>query len=105
MRILLCLCFVSVLTVTLVGCDSGNKPASPINSSPAVSSNDALKARLDEMAKTGAAGSALAGMEEVIGKIEDATKRESLMKNYKLLSQANSPEEVKKLAEEMASQL
>jgi hypothetical protein len=65
-----------------------------------------LKKRLEELAVTGAYGSALEGLSESIDKlVEDPEKKKSLLQDAAALNAAQSEEQVKPIAKRMAEKL
>jgi hypothetical protein len=96
--------FCVLLLVSLAGCGQSSSPPNP-KVDAAVNSTDELKSRLQQVADTGIAGSALAGVQDQINQLSDATKKDDLLKDYQKLSKATNPAEIKKIANEMISKL
>lgn len=91
--------------VALAGCGRG-APTS-IDAPIRYTSNDALRARLEEVSKYGDGGSSLGGISESIAELTktDSVKGEKLLADFKRLDTTDSKEERKKIAQEMAEQL
>jgi hypothetical protein len=73
----------------------------------ATHSREELKVRLQEIANTGAAGSALAGMKSGIEalKATDEKLAAALLADFEKLEKANGPAQAKSLAKKMADSL
>lgn len=96
------------LALAFSGCGSeAAKPTVPVEEQNKVSGRDELKKRLAEIAQTGTAGSATAGMSAGIEAIraEDAKLADALAADLKKLESTSNPADVKKLAEAMAAKL
>ena len=96
------------LALALSGCGSeAAKPTVPVEEQNKVSGRDELKKRLAEIAQSGTAGSATAGMSAGIEAIraEDAKLADALAADLKKLESTTNPAEEKKLAEAMAAKL
>jgi hypothetical protein len=97
------------LGIALPGCG----PNDPVIETPdnqqftAVNSSvPELKKRLEELAVTGAYGSALEGLSESIEKlVEDPATKKSLLQDAATLNAAQSEEQVKPIAKRMAEKL
>lgn len=94
----------------VLGCGGGNSgpadPAPSLDASKAVPT-DQLKQTLDEVGKTGEAGSATAGLRAGIEALnaKDPAKGAGLLKDLGDLEATTDPEELKMIAKRMASQL
>lgn len=86
--------------VLAVGCGGGAPAPAPVVD-PALKDKAELKSRLDGIAQTGNAGSALAGMRQEIEKIGD----KSLTADLDQLEKAQNPEIVKQIAKRMSDKL
>lgn len=94
--------------ISFVGCDSGGgAPSPPVEQTNQPTSNTELKQRLNEIAQSGQAGSALAGVRESIEqmKASDPQKAEALLKDLDKLESTGDPSQVKAIAKRMADQL
>jgi hypothetical protein len=93
---------ICLLSFLLVGCTGPSTPPSPTPpSQPTVESNEVLKQRLNGMAESGTAGSALGGMREAIQKLG----KEDLLKDLDELEKAQDPAAVKAIAKRMLEKL
>ena len=88
----------------LVGCGEPTAPADAVDETAAVDTGE-LKTALQEVANTGVVSSGLAGAEETIKQMSDAAKKESLLEKYAELMSASKESDVKRIANEMASEL
>ena len=97
--------FAIAVFIALAGCGRG-APA-PIDAPIRYNSTDALRARLEEVAKYGDGGSSLGGIPESIAELtkSDPVKGEKLLADFRRLDTADSKDERKKIAQEMADQL
>jgi hypothetical protein len=104
MRVFSALCLSGVLAASLVGCGGGSPPGevSPIGE---VKSVDELKQRLQYVADSGQAGSALAGLDAEINKIADEAKKKALLADFAKLSATQDPNAAKALAKAMIAKL
>jgi hypothetical protein len=104
MRVSSALLMTVVLAASLVGCGGGSPPgeASPIGE---VKSVEELKQRLQYVADSGQAGSALAGLDTEINKIPDEAKKKALLAEFAKLSNTQDPNAAKALAKSMISKL
>jgi len=95
-------CGMLVAVQLILGCGSrGSAPALDPDP-PTIASTDELRQRLEYIATSGIAGSGLAGMPEIIGRLENAA---AFQADYRRLETAASPEEVKSIAQEMLKKL
>jgi hypothetical protein len=101
MHRLVSLCLVGLLTAVLIGCESSSPSSTTPSKGPEVTSNQQLKDRLSGMAQSGFAGSALAGMPEMVKKVG----KPDLDKDMEELQTAKSPEAIKTIAKRMADKL
>jgi len=101
MHRLVSLCLVGLLTVVLIGCESSSPSSTTQPKGPELTSNQQLKDRLNGMAQSGFAGSALAGMPEMVKKVG----KPDLDKDMEELQTAKSPEAIKTIAKRMADKL
>jgi len=99
MNLLRTLSVLSLLLVGVIGC--GNPDAVVPEDTTAVSSKDQLKTRLQDIAKTGVAGSGLAGMREMIQPLN----KPALMQDLTKLENAKTPAQVKAVAQSMLKKL
>jgi len=83
----------------VVGCGGAPAPVAAID--PSVKDKAELKSRLDGIAETGNAGSALAGMRQEIEKVGD----KSLAADMDQLEKAQNPDAVKQIAKRMSDKL
>jgi hypothetical protein len=103
MHRLVSLCLVGLLTAVLIGCESSSSsPSSTAQpKGPEITSNQQLKDRLNGVAQSGFAGSALAGMPEMVKKLG----KPDLDKDMEELQTAKSPEAIKTIAKRMADKV
>jgi len=105
MRWLRCLCLINLLAVVLVGCGQSSTSEGPETlPDSSVKSNAEMKERLQYVAETGAGGSALAGMREILQGAGD----ESLLTDFDALEKADQVgdmEKVKQIAKRMIGKL
>jgi len=94
------------LAVGLTGCGRSrmgtgtNAPAA--EAKPTIESDAQLKERLEYIANSGAAGSALGGLPEFI---EKHAKQKELMAEFKKLQAATTPDQIKSIAKAMLGKL
>ena len=96
------------LALAFSGCGSeAARPSIPVEEANKSSGREDLKKRLLEIAKTGTAGSATAGMGAGIESIraQDAKLADTLAADLKKLETMSNPAEIKKFAEAMAAKL
>ncbi len=93
------------LLVSVFGCGQGSVPADIPSAVPEVPTTDQLKSRLESVAESGTAGSALAGMPEAIAQVSDPAKRDALMADYQKLEGATAPNTIKQIAKSMLEKL
>jgi hypothetical protein len=93
--------------VTGCGSSQSTTPSLSPEQLNAVNSREELKKRLEEIANSGAAGSALAGMKGGIEalKATDEKLATALLADFEKLDKANGPTQVKSLAKKMADSL
>jgi len=106
-RIASLLLLVSPLFV-IAGCEGqASGPPTNVEQQNQATSKADLKTRLQEIAKTGVAGSGTAGMSAGIESLraENSALADDLLAALKKLESAKSPAEVTKLANEMAGKL
>jgi hypothetical protein len=101
MRLIYALCISMLLSVCVIGCGGGADPEATSSDEPAAASNAELKERLEYIAGSGEAGSALAGLQEPI----DASGDESLKADFTKLQSETNPAKVKAIAKQMAAKL
>jgi hypothetical protein len=85
----------------MIGCGQGSSPPSPESPAPEVSSEIALKERLEFIAENGGMGSAFAGIVEMCEKNGD----KALVAEAKKLLGVQDPETAKKIAKGMLTKL
>lgn len=90
-----------LLATVLTGCGGSGGTPGPTTDPNQQLAKDQLKERLDSIAKSGQAGSALAGMKASI----EQTGDKSLLADYDRLEKAKSPAEAKKIAAEMSAKI
>lgn len=86
----------------LVGCGGRSSGPAVDPGPPTIASRDELRQRLEYIAESGVTGSGLAGMPEIIGRLDDASAFEA---DYRRLESAQSPEAIKSVAREMLKKL
>jgi hypothetical protein len=92
------------VALPLAGCGQGTSaPVEKMDAS--VSSTDELKTRVQQIADSGVAGSALAGVQDQINLVSDAAKKEKLQKIYDELSKERDAAKIKALASDMLKEL
>lgn len=93
----------TVLAVQLIiGCGSRGSAPAVDPGPPTIASKDELRQRLEYIATSGITGSGLAGMPEIIERLENAAVFEA---DYRRLEAAESPEAIKSIAQEMLKKL
>lgn len=109
MRNFLTSCLLAVaLAGVLAGCGGSGGTGTPVDPGALnkAASRAELKTRLEEIAKSGVAGSGLAGMDaSITSVVEDAALQKELLEEYSKLSSAKGPAQVKSIATKMASKL
>lgn len=94
----------------IAGCGGGGGGSGtsvPVEQANTTTSKSELKARLSEIATTGAAGSSLAGMKESIEalKATDGPLAEGLLADLAKLETTTNETQIKSIAKEMAAKL
>jgi len=97
------------LSLALPGCGgpATSENAPDVKADRPLGSTDELKKLLEEIANTGATGSAAAGLRPSIEELQktNSAKGNALMKDLNQLEQAENSEQVKAIAKRMAAQL
>jgi len=93
-----------LVALMLAGCGQGD---AKLNEPMGYKSTSELKSRLLEVSQYGDGGSSLGGIPESIEKLmqDDPEKGKKLLADFQRLNTANSKDERKKIAKEMADQL
>ena len=111
MRIPLALVLSGLLLSSVSGCGGGGENVEikneDLNAKRQTTDKAELKNRLSQMAASGAAGSALAGLKPSIEGLRssNASLADDLLKDLKQLEQATDPESIKAIAARMAAKL
>lgn len=94
--------FTCLTTAVLVGCGSrgGAPPVDP--GPPTIASTEELRQRLEYIATSGMAGSGLAGISDMINRLDN---KEDLQADYRRLEAATSPDQIKGIAQGMLKKL
>lgn len=95
-------CGMLVAVQLILGCGSRGSAPAVDPGPPTIATKDELRQRLEYIAASGMTGSGLAGMPEIIGRLENAATFEA---DYQRLEAAESPEAVKSIAQEMLKKL